>query len=602
MIALVLLTVVCAAAHTAEEGLVAHYNLDESKGIKILNNFCWELVNQAVGGEGAELIEFTLPMDRWVMIRTESEVIRDSEARLTIDSDPWPAVVHHKSGSLETMRFLKAGRHTLRPGHSTYGKARITHVVVRAVPALQYAYYGSTYSAIAPFGPYDWDFLSPDVLPNVNVMIVHGDAIPDPVEIAAWKASGRSWIGTAHAIWDVQGKQPDEVARVYKLWAAARGYTHPLMDGILIDEIGDVNPYYDVFRQAADRLYKNVELKGKTLSIYAYRDGVRADAAGRQFARFIAERGGYVAVEWYLHEYPDRQTSQKQIDEAMVAKMAEWTKVIPADRLIATLTCATQPTQNTNRCPQANVKVFMDMQMNTLATAPAFFGLGGIQQYHTGYSDEETIRWIGRLYRHYGIEGKTEPLTDDPYELPHVQNPDFEQGTTGWTIRPAEPGSAVPKQYKGYGVLQGRWGIPFGDTFLWMKRSGAKPNRFSQPIVKLTPGRLYSLKMLTSDYQDLLNGKSEKKKNAVSITLEGVDLVEGPRTAFQYTYPHSYGAKWDKFDPKHQYWVNYHYRVFRAKAETAELTVSDWRSDAEPGGPVGQELVFNFIEIQPYLE
>ena len=39
-----------------------------------------------------------------------------------------------------------------------------------------------------------------------------------------------------------------------------------------------------------------------------------------------------------------------------------------------------------------------------------------------------------------------------------------------------------------------------------------------------------------------------------------------------------------------------------AKGESAKLTVTDWTSDKDPGGPVGQELMFNFIEIQPYLE
>ena len=34
---------------------------------------------------------------------------------------------------------------------------------------------------------------------------------------------------------------------------------------------------------------------------------------------------------------------------------------------------------------------------------------------------------------------------------------------------------------------------------------------------------------------------------------------------------------------------------------SAGLTVSDWTTDAEPGGPVGRELMFNFIEIQIHL-
>jgi hypothetical protein len=32
------------------------------------------------------------------------------------------------------------------------------------------------------------------------------------------------------------------------------------------------------------------------------------------------------------------------------------------------------------------------------------------------------------------------------------------------------------------------------------------------------------------------------------------------------------------------------------------LAVSDWQNDAEPGGPVGKELVFNNIDVHPYLD
>jgi hypothetical protein len=44
----------------------------------------------------------------------------------------------------------------------------------------------------------------------------------------------------------------------------------------------------------------------------------------------------------------------------------------------------------------------------------------------------------------------------------------------------------------------------------------------------------------------------------------------------------------------------FHWRVFRAKGTTAKLTISDWAGDSDPGGPIGQELMYNFIEIQPY--
>jgi len=39
-----------------------------------------------------------------------------------------------------------------------------------------------------------------------------------------------------------------------------------------------------------------------------------------------------------------------------------------------------------------------------------------------------------------------------------------------------------------------------------------------------------------------------------------------------------------------------------AKGPTARLTISDWADETTPAGPVGQETLINFIEIQPYLE
>lgn len=45
----------------------------------------------------------------------------------------------------------------------------------------------------------------------------------------------------------------------------------------------------------------------------------------------------------------------------------------------------------------------------------------------------------------------------------------------------------------------------------------------------------------------------------------------------------------------------YYQQVFDAKAETAELAVSDWASPQDPGGPAGQVLIFSFIEVKPYF-
>jgi hypothetical protein len=32
------------------------------------------------------------------------------------------------------------------------------------------------------------------------------------------------------------------------------------------------------------------------------------------------------------------------------------------------------------------------------------------------------------------------------------------------------------------------------------------------------------------------------------------------------------------------------------------LKICDWRNQKEPGGATGQELTFNFVEVEPYHE
>ena len=77
-----------------------------------------------------------------------------------------------------------------------------------------------------------------------------------------------------------------------------------------------------------------------------------------------------------------------------------------------------------------------------------------------------------------------------------------------------------------------------GDTFLWMKRSAKGPNTFSQTIKNLEPGRLYSMKMFSCDYEDLVNPKAKKLEEAAkfigSLVLEGVEVDS--KRSFSETY------------------------------------------------------------------
>jgi len=108
--------------------------------------------------------------------------------------------------------------------------------------------------------------------------------------------------------------------------------------------------------------------------------------------------------------------------------------------------------------------------------------------------------------------------------------------------------------------------------------------------------------MITGDYGDLMAERSASKTHGISIQLEDVVLLSGPKKSFQAGFV-NWGGFHDlgKFNRNRRYHMNYHWRVFQAKAATATVTVSDWKNGKDAGGPTGQELMYNFIEVQPYL-
>jgi hypothetical protein len=229
--------------------------------------------------------------------------------------------------------------------------------------------------------------------------------------------------------------------------------------------------------------------------------------------------------------------------------------------------------------------------MNLIANDPVFLGTYGISWYHSAYADEEIVRWSAKLNRHYCIEGKKDRLSADPYILPHIKNPDFDEGLTGWEFEPAEEGTIAAGEAPEYGKLQGRYkSTGEGNHFLITRRSAKAPNRVSQQIRNLTPGRLYSIRMLVSDYTDLSQRKGVRKTNNISVVIDGVAVLAG-KTFREVVNSDPAGDT---------LYMTYQRMVFRAKTGTAKLVISDW--GARPIGPIGQELAINFIQVQPYLE
>jgi hypothetical protein len=152
--------------------------------------------------------------------------------------------------------------------------------------------------------------------------------------------------------------------------------------------------------------------------------------------------------------------------------------------------------------------------------------------------------------------------------------------------------------------MQGRYprknGI--GDAFAILTRNAKAPNTVSQQLQGLTPGRLYSLKLFTGDHADLRAGTVRKDLHGLSITLDGAEAQPG---GFSHPFiSHDLPAQLAAYATvggKPPFWMTYHWLRFRATGPTATLTLSDWTKSGEPGGPAGQQIMVNFVEIQPVL-
>jgi hypothetical protein len=586
-------------------------------GERKLNNLVAEvLVETSIPAPGGSF-RFSRASDGWVFISSTG----DGSANVFLN-DGSTAVLSHSAiaGSRrEAMRPLAKGEHHLRvevaPG------SKLDRLSVRAIPELIHCGLGFD-PQIKSYGPYDMNFLAADILPNVTTLIVPHNIQLSGAVIDGWHRQGKRFVAEVGI--NPQATTPQEH---FQYWTGFYDKA-PFLDGIIINEFIVNRPMiewvermtperqarverereqYEAYSEAIKRIRADERFKGRTFYAYVGGSGkkLNQEVIGTNVIRTLVNCGYRVALERYLHEMSTDKGSTEAL-QTFIDGIADWEAREPGvlRQMVIAFGLFSMPPGGINKQPNVDYHVWMDQQMNLAANHPALSGLAGLEWWTSTLADEETVRFVGRLYRHYAIEGRTNLLATDPLFLPHIENADFEKGTESWTLHPAEEGTIAAKSFPRYGRIEGRYmglGRPadpehIGDTFLWMKRSEKRPNTFSQRIKDLTPGRLYSLKMFSCDYDDLVNPKPRKPEEVRfigSISIDGVDV--DAKRSFSEVYSSSP-------EPKVPVCITYFWKVFRARGPTATLTVSDWPAGSEPRLGFGQEQTFNFLEIQPYHE
>jgi len=583
----------------------------QAADVRVLNNLVSELLNIEDPSAG-DTHTFLNPREGFVFVRVEGA----QDPPVSIDGET--VVMRQVGPSHEGMLHRPEGEHAITVGGQTSSR-----LIVRAVGELFYDVYSLSANPYCPEigipgrGTYDWQWLREHVLDHYNCIIAHDNTLGRWEEMREWTSEGKWWMSRTnlkfytmkHFGGDVYEQNVDAQ---YEHFFQSPGVWHPLMKGFWIDEFGTGHPsdLWPIWCEAIRRIKATPEFEGRRC--YAYTDSGGGDA---ELIQTIVERGGRMAREWYLGEL--RPASRGEPAAVLINENWEmerrraWEAAAPgahSTNLIVVLGTFSSPPGSQDLYPDYDYNVFLDMQMQFVATSPVFEGAAGVVGYYSPYMAEEQMRLLARLVRHYAIEGRTDRFLDDSYELDHLTNPDFRDGTNGWALTPAEPDAIGAVVAKGFGILQGRSqahiGHPepaHGDTGLLTRRSKAGPNRFAQELRNLQPGRLYSLRFFTGNYRDLMDGRSREYKHALGVQVEEGEL----QTELQYDV---YSAlAWTAkvvgpFGPKNPYGWNYHQRVFRATSDTALLSCSDWAAPNEPGGEAGEELIWNFIQVQPYFE
>jgi len=559
---------------------------------RTLNNFVVELVRlEKVEASGVRQVGFSNPREGWIYVRASGRPDRKGHIAVSIvgaGGESWPDVVVIRSGgpgTVEAMRYLPAGDYRVRVSQD---HAALDSLTVRIVPAIIFA--NHPYPPHLPrFGRYDWAQLkSMGILDSCNVIITGADGF---YAMREWLASGRQVLQQVQ-VPGVNLDVPVSEEVAYEFWAKSPGMTSPGMSGVIADEFyRSLEKHYSAYIPAIRR----IRTERPDRVFYPYIAGGPQDL--RSFVEPLADTDCRFAWERYLKEMPTEAEARDFIQKRLKDEMLGFEEYLPgfSSRCIVVLGFLNGPNESLNLDPTVNYKVFTDMQMHLLATDGAFDDLYGVEMYLSGYCDEEYMRWCGKLFRHYCIEGSTERLTNDPYTLAHIRNPDFDGGLDGWTVEAAEEGSVTTGTMEDFGWLQGRYpDRKKGNNFLLMRRCANRPNIVSQTIQNLTPGRFYSVKMYSANYDDLTRGDVFQ----VSLAVEGAELV--PEENIQGLYHNSYSHLSPKFGDTRT-WFNFHRVVFRATAPTAKVVISDWQYPTKPGGRIGQTMAFNFVEVEPYL-
>jgi hypothetical protein len=325
---------------------------------------------------------------------------------------------------------------------------------------------------------------------------------------------------------------------------------------------------------------------------------------------------GVMLMETYMLSTPDQESYDRQLT-ALNDHLYWADRCIPGGRsrigfMISGYT--NNGVFNTWIHPETDYKCVVERFCRKLAVDPELTGFYAMGAYAMNRFDEELARWTAAVFRHYAIEGNTDSLAERygfKFNPGFLQNGDFDNKTEGWTVEPAGEGSLKHFYQANFGkkpMGRQRNSGKHGDHAMLFVRSDKKPNKLSQRITGLTPGKKYSLLFVTADPDNVKKPGNELLKVVFNADISdsrtvadgSYQLVQPGPVATRYKRNENGEAVIDKIIPMPQ--IVTHKIVFVPEKPEVTITFSDWQDEKTPGGKIGEKRVINFISVNPFFE
>jgi hypothetical protein len=576
--------------------------------VKVLNNFCWELLSESKPDKATKQYTFHQPRVGWIYVAWQAS----DGVTLSIDeAKPADLLGWEVDGQLEAMRWLDAGEHTI----TITGEGDISSLLVRQIPVLVFNHFPH----LGPGTENDQTYMDRYLLADFNVLATNKYAYNDDYRAYWAQQLGRhSWqhlyprdgYPDSGLQGNIEAKPETATEQIRHYITDTAGMTDPDFHAVFVDEFDPGNDtsawydsHYDAWITACREVFADPKYKDRQINPY-YAYNMFDYEKSSKFLQTIVEGGSLLNNEVYLHELETESKAAVDINEMLADLADDWERAIPGsiEQMVVTFSFLRYEDHDVD----VDFKVFMEMQVRHLATRPELFGVAGFSFYQSHTIWDEYTRWEGKLARHYGIEGATERLSDHPYRPELLANGRFDDNAAGWTLEPAEPDTIVVRDIPGLGItLERKPYRPYTSTpIVVMQRTSAGPNRMSQTITGLTPGEVYNLQFTTIDGDDYDAGVSADRDPIVSVTMDNVDMIDDwdKETGKDLSAYHfvSWQGGFGAFNMAHRLHTVVHQRVFRATGTQAQLTITDWQGD-EPGGPIGRQTMFGFVSVQPYM-